>query len=204
MVLATDMKQHFALCSQFSTVHRLSAFSAERAKAAAPGAGSGGRPAEDAAVTSAAGLHKFCSHLTLKPTSQGLEVQEVVLSGTLPSVAVERCVSLSFTSAKRRKSPEAAPMPVDESERLLALCMVIKAADLGHLGESLELGFYEFVGLPLVHALSSAFPGAAPLMACFTFNYHHWLRVQQEAQAQQESRLCSHGGLAEEARSVLR
>ena len=35
MVLATDMKQHFALCSQFSTVHRLSAFSAERAKAAA-------------------------------------------------------------------------------------------------------------------------------------------------------------------------
>ena len=118
-----------------------------------------------------------------------------------------------------------APQPLDESERLLAMCIALKAADLGHLGEELEVhkrwlagleeeffrqgdqerelgipisplfdrakqgvsksqvGFYEFVGLPIVHALTSAFPGAAPLMTCFTTNYLHWLRVQQEAQA---------------------
>ncbi len=32
-----------------------------------------------------------------------------------------------------------APKPLDETERLLSLQMVIKAADLGHLGEGLEV-----------------------------------------------------------------
>ncbi|KAG2447135.1 hypothetical protein HYH02_007881 [Chlamydomonas schloesseri] len=210
MVLATDMKQHFALCSQFSTVHRLSAFSAERAKAAAPLADATGGATPRAKTFGRVG--------SLRAT----ELQEVVMVGPEPLVTVSGSKGIAAAGAQT-------PMPVDESERLLALCVAIKAADLGHLGESLEVhkrwlagleeeffrqgdqerelgmpisplfdrskqgvsksqvGFYEFVGLPLVHALSSAFPGAAPLMACFTSNYHHWLRVQQEAQAQQEA-----------------
>ncbi|EFJ48255.1 3'5'-cyclic nucleotide phosphodiesterase, partial [Volvox carteri f. nagariensis] len=100
--------------------------------------------------------------------------------------------------------------------RLLSLQMVIKAADLGHLGEGFEVhkrwlssleeeffrqgdkerqlgipisplfdrakqgvsksqvGFYDFVALPLLHALCSAFPGTQPLMTCFMDNYHHY------------------------------
>ncbi|KAG2444404.1 hypothetical protein HXX76_001157 [Chlamydomonas incerta] len=206
MVMATDMKQHFALCSQFSTVHRLSAFSAERAKAAAPN------------MEPAAGprMHAFGRGGSLRASN---ELQEVVVA-----LAADPLVGVPGSKGSRMG---AAPQPLDESERLLALCVAIKAADLGHLGESLEVhkrwlagleeeffrqgdqewelgmpisplfdrakqgvsksqtGFYEFVGLPLVHALSSAFPGAAPLMSCFTANYQHWLRVQQEAQAQQ-------------------
>ncbi|KAG2444401.1 hypothetical protein HXX76_001154 [Chlamydomonas incerta] len=237
MVMATDMKQHFALCSQFSTVHRLSAFSAERAKAAAAPAGGAGKPPEDTAPASGPGSNTFRKLITRKLSTRGAELQEVVHSPSPPpAAAVERCGTggslLSFNSSVRhgegrKVSAELlTPQPLDEGERLLALCVAIKAADLGHLGESLEVhkrwlagleeeffrqgdqerelgmpisplfdrakqgvsksqtGFYEFVGLPLVHALSSAFPGAAPLMSCFTANYQHWLRVQQEAQAQ--------------------
>ena len=37
-----------------------------------------------------------------------------------------------------------------------------------------QVGFYEFVALPLAHALASAFPGALPLFSCFIANYNHW------------------------------
>ncbi|PNG99763.1 cAMP-specific 3',5'-cyclic phosphodiesterase 4A, partial [Tetrabaena socialis] len=40
-----------------------------------------------------------------------------------------------------------------------------------------QVGFYDFVGLPLAHALSSAFPGTLPLMRCFATNYNHWRSV---------------------------
>ncbi|EFJ44492.1 3'5'-cyclic nucleotide phosphodiesterase, partial [Volvox carteri f. nagariensis] len=144
MVLATDVKQHFALLSQFNNTHRLASF-----------------------------------HM--------------------------------------------APKPVDDMERLLTLQLAIKAADLGHLGEELEVhqrwlssleeeffrqgdkerqlglpisplfdrgkqgvsksqvGFYDFVALPLLHALCSAFPGTQPLMTCFMGNYHYWKSVEGNA-----------------------
>lgn len=44
-------------------------------------------------------------------------------------------------------------------------------------------GFYEFVALPLAHALTTAFPGAAPLMRCFESNYLHWKAVDAAAAA---------------------
>ncbi len=44
-----------------------------------------------------------------------------------------------------------------------------------------QVGFYDFVALPLVHALSSAFPGAHPLMKCFLRNYNHWRLVDGQA-----------------------
>ncbi|GIL58437.1 hypothetical protein Vafri_13573 [Volvox africanus] len=112
-----------------------------------------------------------------------------------------------------------APKPLDDTERVLSLQLAIKAADLGHLGEELEVhqrwlssleeeffrqgdkerqlgipisplfdrskqgvsksqvGFYEFVALPMVHALCSAFPGTSTLMRCFLRNYNHWRSV---------------------------
>ncbi|KAG2444403.1 hypothetical protein HXX76_001156 [Chlamydomonas incerta] len=221
MVMATDMKQHFALCSQFSTVHRLSAFSAERAKAAAPTADVPTTPAGGGARPKAFTKYVVPQWQEWQGRVAGGKQRAAGGGGGAGRGAPEKGASTCFETAT-----QLAPQPLDESERLLALCVAIKAADLGHLGESLEVhkrwlagleeeffrqgdqerelgmpisplfdrakqgvsksqtGFYEFVGLPLVHALSSAFPGAAPLMSCFTANYQHWLRVQQEAQAQ--------------------
>ena len=48
-----------------------------------------------------------------------------------------------------------------------------------------QVGFFDFVALPLVRALTDGFPGASPLAACFERNYTHWKTVEAEAAAQQ-------------------
>ncbi|KXZ50319.1 hypothetical protein GPECTOR_17g958 [Gonium pectorale] len=177
MVLATDMKQHFSLLSHFNTVHRIANYS--------------NKPA---GMTT--------------PDRQGSSMQE------LQTVAVGMPSIVDLGQA---------PKPIDETERLLSLQVVIKVADLGHLGEEMEVhkrwlsvleeeffrqgdkerqlclpisplfdrakqgvsksqtGFYEFVALPLVHALCSAFPGARPLMRCFMGNYNHYRAIDGQA-----------------------
>ncbi|GIL62062.1 hypothetical protein Vafri_16373, partial [Volvox africanus] len=188
LVLATDMKQHFAVLSHFNTVHRLSAFAHSGPTSAAPSAG--GAAAGGGAGGGGGGASTWHSG---NRSSRSLGVD------------TERSVSGNL-----------APKPKDDTERLLGLQVVMKAADLGHLGEELpvhqrwlssleeeffrqgdrerelglpisplfdrvkqgvgksQVGFYDFVALPLVHALSGAFPGAQPLMHCFLLNYNHW------------------------------
>ncbi|KAG2501954.1 hypothetical protein HYH03_000452 [Edaphochlamys debaryana] len=194
MVLATDMKQHFALLSQFSTVHRLAGYVHGGAAATAKGS-PGGKLAGSG------------------PNSHSVELREVVIldvgAGAAPAPAASPGSELL----------DRAPRPADEVERLLSLQLLLKAADLGHLGEDLDVhqrwlaqleeeffrqgdrekalglpisplfdrakqgvsksqvGFYDFVALPLLHALSTAFPGADPLMRCFLANYNHWRSV---------------------------
>ncbi|KAG2485173.1 hypothetical protein HYH03_016063 [Edaphochlamys debaryana] len=185
MVLATDMKQHFSLISHFVTVHRLAQYTAQ--SAAALGA------APHKAGTSGSG-----------GSTPGMSRQT---SNTRELVPVSIAAPINA---------DAAPRPVDDTERLLSLQIAIKAADIGHLGEQLDVhrkwlagleeeffrqgdkekllglpisplfdrakqgvgksqvGFYDFVALPLVHALSSAFPGAQPLMRTFITNYNHY------------------------------
>ncbi|KAG2447016.1 hypothetical protein HYH02_008169 [Chlamydomonas schloesseri] len=50
-----------------------------------------------------------------------------------------------------------------------------------------QVGFFDFVALPLVRALVEAFPGAAQLAACFERNYNHWKQVEAEAAAQRQA-----------------
>ncbi|PNH11652.1 Calcium/calmodulin-dependent 3',5'-cyclic nucleotide phosphodiesterase 1B [Tetrabaena socialis] len=167
LVLATDMKQHFSIISHFNTVHRLASY----------------------------------SHQQVKATHRGQSVPH------------------PFPVGSGDAQPPPPPQPVDEAERSLTLQLALKAADIGHLGEALEVhkrwlavledeffrqgdrerqlglpisplfdrtkqgvsksqvGFYDFVALPLCFSLSSAFPGTAPLMGCFLKNYRHWVRV---------------------------
>ncbi len=47
-----------------------------------------------------------------------------------------------------------------------------------------QVGFYEFVALPLVRAATEAFPGVRPLLECFRSNYYHWRLAEAEAEAQ--------------------
>ncbi|GFR42649.1 hypothetical protein Agub_g3586, partial [Astrephomene gubernaculifera] len=198
MVLATDMKQHFSILSHFSTVHRLAAYSQQQQQQQQQAASPGGGPASSKQP-------KQLARRTLRRTLSR------VLSFTPDSTLVsEPCAAFAANWS------EPPPKPVDETERLLSLQVALKCADIGHLGEALEVhkrwlveleeeffrqgdrerqlglpisslfdrakqgvsksqvGFYEFVALPLVHALSSAFPGAQPLMRCFVQNYNHW------------------------------
>ncbi len=49
----------------------------------------------------------------------------------------------------------------------------------------LQVGFFDFVALPLVRAFAAAFPGAQTVLDCFEANYHHWVELQQQQQQQQ-------------------
>ncbi|GLC65344.1 hypothetical protein PLESTF_000283100 [Pleodorina starrii] len=186
MVLATDMKQHFSLLSQFNTTHRLASFGhCDTTNADAAASGKGGPNSRN-------------------PGGVNSELSDIVVDVDADVKAL-------------------APKPLDETERLLSLQLAIKAADLGHLGEELDVhqrwlsgleeeffrqgdkerqlgipisplfdrakqgvsksqvGFYEFVALPLVHALCSAFPGTHPLTRCFLSNYNHWRGAEGQA-----------------------
>ncbi len=56
----------------------------------------------------------------------------------------------------------------------------------------LQVGFYDFIALPLVHALATAFPGARPLLACFVANYDHWRAAEKAAAAEKAEKPHSH------------
>ncbi|PNW82682.1 hypothetical protein CHLRE_06g289400v5 [Chlamydomonas reinhardtii] len=200
MVLATDMKQHFTTLSHFQTMHRLASF--QQVQQAALAAASGAAP-------SPAGGHSG---------------RNLMANGGGGGGAGGAAVTPSERSATLLEHMTA-PRPKDDMERMLGLQVAMKAADLGHLGEELEVhkrwlagleeeffnqgdrekelgipisplfdrakqgvsksqvGFYDFVALPLVHALTSAFPGSKPLMKCFARNYAHWKSVEAAAAA---------------------
>ncbi|GLI63480.1 hypothetical protein VaNZ11_006457 [Volvox africanus] len=44
-----------------------------------------------------------------------------------------------------------------------------------------QTGFFDFVALPLVHAMAAAFPGASPLFRDFLANYNYWKRAEAAA-----------------------
>ncbi|KAG2437156.1 hypothetical protein HXX76_005823 [Chlamydomonas incerta] len=277
MVLATDMKQHFALLSQFNTVHRLANFSAQQqalqhagggaaagnvasgGAAAATGAGGGGAGTASGANLlprgSATPLRLLGSGAMARQGAAALEAavrsprtllsqrsgsgtpatdrprSDLATSAHPSDVLVTigdgvgHATAAAATAAGGGMEPasprvETAPRPIDDTERLLSLQIAIKVADLGHLGEELEVhkrwlagleeeffrqgdkekqlgipisplfdrskqgvsksqvGFYDFVALPLVHALSGAFPGTQPIMKCFLRNYQFW-RMQE-------------------------
>ena len=66
-----------------------------------------------------------------------------------------------------------------ERELSLPISPLFDRAKQG-VGKS-QVGFYDFVALPLVHALCSAFPGTQPLMTCLLGNYHYWKSVEGNA-----------------------
>ncbi|KXZ51295.1 hypothetical protein GPECTOR_13g782 [Gonium pectorale] len=179
LVMATDMKQHFSLLAHFNTAHQLAPYSKE-----------------------AAGVQGGAARRPRPSRCGGAEMEE---------------------DAADAPASSHAPRPKDETERTLSLQIALKCADLGHLGEELEVhsrwircleeefflqgdrerqlslpisplfdrakqgvsksqvGFFDFIALPLVHAMAGAFPGARPLMDSFVANYEHWRSVERTA-----------------------
>ncbi|KXZ45534.1 hypothetical protein GPECTOR_53g120 [Gonium pectorale] len=209
MVLATDMKQHFAILSHFNTVHRLSSYTSVPGP---PPPTNRPRGAADTATHAHSGNAESESGQPASSRGGGGLIRQ---AGAL------------------RQFGDTAPRPLDDTERLLSLQVALKVADIGHLGEELsvhirwltaleeeffsqgdrerqlglpisplfdrskqgvsksQVGFYEFVALPLAHAMASAFPGARPLLDCFVTNYDHWRRQEAKQAAAQAPPLAS-------------
>ncbi|KAG2491707.1 hypothetical protein HYH03_009870 [Edaphochlamys debaryana] len=219
LVMATDMKQHFALLSHFNTAHGLQPYN------------------KDVGPWRLARRPRASRSGSLEPPTDGHRHTTDAGEGSMG-----RTPAPAFPSEQQPEPP--APRPADEAQRLVSLQIALKAADLGHLGEELEVhkrwvrvleeeffrqgdreqelglpisplfdrtkqgvsksqvGFYDFIALPLVHALASAFPGAQPLLACYVSNYDHWRAQEGQPQPQQaQAQQAQHGPPASRAGS---
>ncbi|KAG2424735.1 hypothetical protein HXX76_014310 [Chlamydomonas incerta] len=250
MVLATDMKQHFSLLSQFEALHKARRAGLSGGRGGGGGGGGGGGTGGGAggggAGGGAGGGGKGAAAAagdTLTRTPEGQQQQPQPGHRTLRApnrggggvgFSSGSNVVIEDASASRRvqqQQPQqlhtdsAPPQPHDEAERSLALQIALKAADIGHLAGELsvhcrwlgvleeeffrqgdreralglpisplfdrskqgvsksQVGFFDFVALPLLRALADAFPGAAPMAACFERNYVHWKAVEAAAAA---------------------
>ncbi|KAG2441900.1 hypothetical protein HXX76_003506 [Chlamydomonas incerta] len=177
LVLATDMKQHFSILSHFNTVHRLAAYSQQQQAATTPPG----------------------STLTKTPTLQRKgsgELRDVVVGGSPDTMAPPKPLddterSLSLQVALKCADISNLGRELECYKRWVALLeeeMFLQGDKERELGISIsplcdrtkvgvsksQTGFFDFVALPLVHAMSSAFPGAARMKRFFLDNYNYW------------------------------
>ncbi|KAG2451652.1 hypothetical protein HYH02_003432 [Chlamydomonas schloesseri] len=186
LVLATDMKQHFSILSHFNTVHRLAAYSQQQQQAQP--ATSGGPPA----AVCADGHSKPFS--IVKNPSEVREVAAAVGELTAPKPLDDTERSLSLQVALKCADISNLGRELECYKRWVALLeeemflqgdkerelgiTISPLCDRTKLGVSKsQTGFFDFVALPLVHAMTSAFPGAARMMHHFLTNYNHWKAV---------------------------
>ncbi|KAJ9516143.1 hypothetical protein QJQ45_024571 [Haematococcus lacustris] len=188
LVLATDMKNHMAITSQFSTVHSLMA-----------------KPA--ASTHPVAEPHEARSSAR---SSKGTAV-----SGPTPQLASQATGNAGGDGAGQGSLPGPCE-PLDEAERLLSLQVALKCADIGMIAEGQEVNmrwvqcleqeffaqgdkekaagltvsplmdrdkpgvsksqvaFYDFVGTPMFQNFTRVFPGMQPMMDQLQANYRYW------------------------------
>ncbi|GLI63026.1 hypothetical protein VaNZ11_005886 [Volvox africanus] len=192
LVMATDMKQHFSLLAHFNTAHHLAAYNKD--------IGPWGL-----ARTAAAKLSR-CSRNDTEAAGSGLDVVGAGVAGgeglpgemPRPLDETERTLSLQiFLKAADlghlgeelgvhqrwvRSLEEEFFLQGDREQQLgFPISPLFDRSKQG-VSKS-QVGFYDFIALPLAHSLASAFPGAKPLLACFVDNYEHWRAAERAAVA---------------------
>ncbi|KAG2492524.1 hypothetical protein HYH03_009189 [Edaphochlamys debaryana] len=181
MVMATDMKQHFGILAHFNTVHRLAAYNKDAgpellaARASRdpgldrPSPLAAGGPPRDSAK---GGGGVLAAPKPLDETERVLTLQVAIKVADLGHLGEELPVHKRWLAVLEEEF-----FSQGDRERALGL-PISPLFDRAKQGVSKsQVGFYDFVALPLVHAMSTAFPGARPLMACYASNYHHWRAV---------------------------
>ncbi|KAG2433962.1 hypothetical protein HYH02_012506 [Chlamydomonas schloesseri] len=162
MVLATDMKQHFSLLTQFTSLQKARKAGLSGGTRGGGGCvrgGGGGAAGKSAAVMAGESLtrtppagpqqqhHQPGQRLLRPPHSraggEGISSSNNVISdeSVAAAAAVMPPPSLVPSSAQLQMHvhSESAPMPQDEAERSLALQIALKAADIGHLAGALPV-----------------------------------------------------------------
>ncbi|MEW5301730.1 MAG: hypothetical protein WDW36_004570 [Sanguina aurantia] len=205
LVLATDMKQHFAIVSQFSALHRLAPIVAAASQ----------RPSNES-------VQGPVSHSQVP----GRQPSPKPPAGSTTSTSAEGGVSRRSGIAKRGSSsrllhscsPVPAREPLDELERLCSLQMAFKLSDLGHLASTLhvhtrwvaaleeeffrqgdaekacklpvsplfdrtkpgvtksQVGFFDLIVIPCFHSFTTIFHGCKPLYKAVSVNHKHWVK----------------------------
>ncbi|GIL49917.1 hypothetical protein Vafri_6220 [Volvox africanus] len=194
LVMATDMKQHFSLLAHFNTAHHLAAYNKDigpwaLARSAAAKLSRCSRNDTEAAGSGldvvaggvAAGEGPCCPGEMPRPldeTERTLSLQIFLKAADLGHLGEELGVHQRWV----RSLEEEFFLQGDQEQQLgLPISPLFDRSKQG-VSKS-QVGFYDFIALPLVHSLASAFPGAKPLLACFVDNYDHWRAAERAAVA---------------------
>ncbi|KXZ54073.1 hypothetical protein GPECTOR_5g18 [Gonium pectorale] len=200
LVIATDMKQYVAILNNFTATHRLKTYAAGQSTtsqkpAAGASAGAGAAAGEPSAAGGAS--KRELSGRPLGPPGGALP-EDAPPADPVPLNEAERilslqvalkCADIGHLGAELERHKRWLGLLEEEffrqgdRERQLGL-PISPLFDRAKQGVSKsQVGFFDFVALPLVHAMAAAFPGAKPLLRCFERNYNHWREVEAAAAA---------------------
>lgn len=193
MVMATDMKQHFAILSHFNTVHRLGSQPQHKEKDKPEKEKDKDRDRDAVSST----LPRMLSIAKGMPTPMA-DAEASLGPAPKPVDEAERMLTLQVALKCADLGNLAADTPVylqwvdrleeefflqGDKERAAGL-PISPLFDRTKQGVSKsQIGFYDFVALPLMHAMTTAFPGVSPMQQHMTANYSY---CQQQLQLQQE------------------
>ncbi|KAG2486573.1 hypothetical protein HYH03_014743 [Edaphochlamys debaryana] len=172
LVLGTDMKQHFAMIAQYKAVRR-----PVRECSMSHGRGSSAQ-ASTCGVPPPAEANAAVTPEPLDDTERMLSLQMCLKAADLGHLGSELEVHKRWLAALEEEF-------FLQGDREKALGLPISPLfDRSKQGASKsQVGFFDFVALPLIRALGEAFLGARPIQACFEANYAHWKEVQEAQQA---------------------
>jgi len=191
LVLATDMKQHFAIVSHFTTIHRLS--SSDSLTPSLPSLKECTRGRRSESGYSSAGHH------SLNSGDPGAPGQHVIV----PLDEAERLLSLQVALKCCDLGHTASALPVHlrwvaaleeeffrqgDAERAAGMT-ISPLFDRNKQGISKsQVGFYDIVVIPLFHAFARVFPGSRPLLTYVMRNYKVWTEQGTGSHCSQRSR----------------
>ncbi|KAL6752278.1 hypothetical protein V8C86DRAFT_1814194 [Haematococcus lacustris] len=183
LVLGTDMKQHFGIIGQFTALHRTGA--GDGSTAGMPGNARQGRSFEMSPPSSLNGSKKgegvppACNNNNspslehcLQPVSDQdklVSMQAALKCSDLGHLAAPLPVHLAWVSRL-----EAEFFAQGDAERAQGLT-ISPLCDRTKQGiTKSQVGFFEFVALPLFNNFTARFTAAKPLLQGVMANYHYW------------------------------
>ncbi|KAL6762819.1 hypothetical protein V8C86DRAFT_550956 [Haematococcus lacustris] len=186
LVLGTDMKQHFSIIGQFTALHRPGGDGQAAGKTAIPSHVRAPQQARSS-NSSAASFAKDSSqdiNASLQPVSDQdklLSLQMALKCSDLGHLAAPLPVHLAWVSRL-----EAEFFAQGDAERAQGLT-ISPLCDRTKQGiTKSQVGFFDFVALPLFTNFTARFTAAKPLLRGVMANYRHW-QVQAAAVAVAES-----------------
>ena len=161
LVLGTDMKQHFAIASQFATVHRLNTSAASIAASyphkQKPASG------EAATTNSLTPLHESERLLSLQVALKVADLSN--LARDLPTY-LRWMECLEEECFRQGDAERAAGLPISP----------LYDREKPGISKS-QVGFIEFVAFPLYNSFTEVFQGARPLVPALRANYQVSLQL---------------------------
>uniref|UniRef100_A0A7S0RAQ3 Phosphodiesterase n=1 Tax=Chlamydomonas leiostraca TaxID=1034604 RepID=A0A7S0RAQ3_9CHLO len=185
MVLATDMKQHFAIHSMFQAKMQLNG--------SRPSGGSGGKSLRGSPHSTVDGGGQ--AHKPVDDDQKSLVLQVALKCADLGHLAAPRAVHGRWVSLLEEELFRQGDL---EKAKSLAVSALMDRTR-GGITKS-QTGFFNIVALPLYSAFCKVFPGCRPQLDAVTENYEMWREEEEREKAAEHGT----GGMGSRAMAIKR